>query len=232
MKNSINKNPSQTTGQWLTVQDMKEQAGSLRKYLEEEGVKLSHSKGLEAVARSNGFKDWNTAAAVVHKSDEFLSENSEPSASTGNESIYVSEEQIAYIGWQRLGRTIRISGNSVGVLGIRPEVSPYFDPKAVRLYGVDAAKPSINRRFMVTAVEVGRTPQECVHRPRLASSEHGILSDVFNRSKDPLLVNWSVFSTMGLARELEIHVFNMNERDILVSSCIWGNSVSSLDAYE
>ena len=44
---------------------LKTQAKLLRAYLAERGVELTHSHALEAVARSRGFKDWNTASAFL-----------------------------------------------------------------------------------------------------------------------------------------------------------------------
>ena len=38
------------------------QAKHLRTYLSEQGIDINHSRALEAVARSHGFKDWNTAS--------------------------------------------------------------------------------------------------------------------------------------------------------------------------
>ena len=42
----------------------KAEAKALRKYLAEQGIELGHSKCLEAISRSRGFKDWNTASAT------------------------------------------------------------------------------------------------------------------------------------------------------------------------
>lgn len=42
---------------------LKTQAKALRTYLAEQDIEINHSKSLEAVARSHGFKDWNTASA-------------------------------------------------------------------------------------------------------------------------------------------------------------------------
>lgn len=43
---------------------LKTQAKALRQYLAEQGVELGHSKCLEAVARTHGFKNWDTASGV------------------------------------------------------------------------------------------------------------------------------------------------------------------------
>lgn len=44
---------------------LKQQARRLRTTLAESGQGISHAQALEAVARSHGFRDWNTAAAHV-----------------------------------------------------------------------------------------------------------------------------------------------------------------------
>ena len=56
---------------------LKTQAKALRIYLAEQGTELTHSQALEAVARSHGFKDWNTASArhgdpELEKQEDFV----------------------------------------------------------------------------------------------------------------------------------------------------------------
>jgi hypothetical protein len=46
-----------------TNSSLKTQAKALRAYLAQQSVELTHSQTLEAVARSHGYKDWNTASA-------------------------------------------------------------------------------------------------------------------------------------------------------------------------
>jgi hypothetical protein len=43
---------------------LKTQAKALRQYLAEQDIELGHSKCLEAVARTRGYKNWDTASAV------------------------------------------------------------------------------------------------------------------------------------------------------------------------
>ena len=43
---------------------LKTQAKALRQYLAEQGIEFGHSKCLEAVARSHGHKNWNTASGA------------------------------------------------------------------------------------------------------------------------------------------------------------------------
>ncbi|PRP92441.1 hypothetical protein ENSA5_49040 [Enhygromyxa salina] len=51
-----------------TSSGLKAQAKRLRTHLaEQEGITLSHSQTLEAVAGSHGYKDWNTAAALENQ---------------------------------------------------------------------------------------------------------------------------------------------------------------------
>ena len=139
-----------------------------------------------------------------------------------------------YCGWQQVAGTVDIAPTTDGVLPILPTVSPYFEPKAIYLFGIDPAAPGTNLRFTIGAVTVGGSPQMAINKTIPTGTGVGggeLLSDVFNRSDEPLLVNWSVFSTTGLARELNINLFNLNAVTIRVFACVWGNAVSSLDAY-
>jgi len=140
-----------------------------------------------------------------------------------------------YCGWQQVAGSVTIQGRTAGVLSVVPTVSPFFEPKAVYLFGIDPAAPGTNLRFTIGAVTVGGSPQLAINTltPNGGGGAGGaeLLSDVFNRSDEPLLCNWSVFSTVGLARELQISLFNLNQQDIVVYACIWGNAVTSLDCY-
>lgn len=140
-----------------------------------------------------------------------------------------------YCGWQQVAGSADIAGTTAGVVSVVPTVSPFFEPKAIYLFGIDPNAPGTNLRFTVGAVTVGGSPQMAINTLTPAgggaASPAELLSDVFNRSDEPLLVNWSVFSTVGLARELQISVFNLNGQAIRIFACIWGNAVTSLDCY-
>ena len=137
-----------------------------------------------------------------------------------------------YCGWQQVAGSADIAANSAGTVSVLPTVSPYFEPKAVYLFGISTAAPGTNLRFTIGAVTVGGSPQLAINTLTPTGVGAELLSDVFNRSDEPLLCNWSVFSTTGLARELQIQVFNLNANtELRVYACIWGNAVSSLDAY-
>lgn len=138
-----------------------------------------------------------------------------------------------YCGWQQVAGSVAIPGRTAGVLSVVPTVSPFFEPKAVYLFGIDPAAPGTNLRFTIGAVTVGGSPQLAINTLTPTGGAPGaeLLSDVFNRSDEPLLCNWSVFSTVGLARELQVSLFNLNQQDIAIYACIWGNAVTSLDCY-
>ena len=140
-----------------------------------------------------------------------------------------------YCGWQQVAGSVDIGAGAAGVLSVVPTVSPFFEPKAVYLFGVDPNAFGTNLRFTIGAVTVGGSPQLAINTLTPAgggaASPAEILSDVFNRSDEPLLVNWSVFSTVGLARELQISLFNPNGQAMRAFACVWGNAVTSLDCY-
>lgn len=140
-----------------------------------------------------------------------------------------------YCGWQQVAGSNDLAANVPGIVSVVPTVSPYFEPKAIYLFGIDPAAPGTNLRFTVGAVTIGGSPQLAINTMAPAGggplSPAELLSDVFNRSDEPLLINWSVFSTIGLARELQISVFNLNAVEIRIFACIWGNAVTSLDCY-
>jgi len=218
----------------ITIEEMKRQAKALRTYLGEQGFDLSHSKSLEAVARSYDFKDWNTASALVLEAEIVWDKEYEKLKSLREDAsnLYATKERIAYSGWQNLGNAFKVKARASSILTIEPTVSPYFEPRAIRLIGSDASRPSVSRRFFVGAVTVGGSPQLACNNLNPERIEDGaLISDIFSRSRDPLLLNWSVCSTVGLARDLEIHVYNPNGQELLISSCLWGNAVSSLAYY-
>jgi len=140
-----------------------------------------------------------------------------------------------YCGWQQVAGFANVAAGAIGVVSVLPTVSPYFEPKAIYLFGIDPAAPGTNLRFTIGAVTVGGSPQLAINTLAptggAVAGPGELLSDVFNRSDEPLLVNWSVFSTNGLARELQITVFNLNGQEIRIFACVWGNAVSSLDCY-
>ncbi len=64
------KNLSGVAADPVTKPKLKIQAKTLRQYLEAEGVELSHSKCLDAIARVSGYQDWNTATDLLNKNEQ------------------------------------------------------------------------------------------------------------------------------------------------------------------
>ncbi len=231
----------------LSIEGMKGQAKALRGYLNEQGLDFSQSQSLEAIAKSHDFRDWNTASAIVQRAEKFWEDEYKEVESLRDkeekdfeelhknkvyQGVYASKELIVYCGWQMIGNSVEVHGHSSTTLKVEPTLSPYFEPKAVRLVGSEVGRPSADRRFIVGSVTIGGSPQISVWKDHpITSFEGGLISDVFSRSHDPLLINWTACSASGLGRELLVHVYNLNEQDILVSACLWGDAVSSLDSY-
>jgi hypothetical protein len=93
------------------------------------------------------------------------------------------------------------------------------------MFAIDPLSPSTNLRFTVGAITVGGRSQLAIYRPRPTGIDE-ILSDCFNRSDQPLIVdNWAIFSTPGLGAPLVIDVFNLNPITIRIFIAFWGNAI-------
>ncbi len=130
--------------------------------------------------------------------------------------------------YQILGMVNAIPACSWGEIRVSPTVSPYFDPKAISMKGLDSQCPGTNVRFTVGDVSVGGMAQMATSS-RYGSADAGaadgsteILSDVFS-GENPMPVNWATISTPALARDLVIRVFNPNPIEIKVFTTLWGN---------
>ncbi len=129
--------------------------------------------------------------------------------------------------YQILGKVSAIPAGSWGDIRISPTVSPYFEPKAISMKGLDSQCPGTNLRFTIGDVGVGGCPQMATgyYDQTGAGATDGsteILSDVFS-GENPVPVNWMTISTPGLARELVIRVFNPNPMEMKVFTTLWGN---------
>jgi hypothetical protein len=131
----------------------------------------------------------------------------------------------SYCGWQLTGEAVRVEALSRGVLNVNPTVAPHFDPVCCYLLGIDANQPSINRRFLVSSVTIGGQPQLAIEEPNPNENTAALLSDVFNRPDQPVLVEWGYFSAETLGAPLNIKIFNLNASPIWVHSAIWGNAI-------
>jgi hypothetical protein len=130
-----------------------------------------------------------------------------------------------YCGWQLTGEALLVEGRSRGVLNVNPTVAPHFDPVCFYLFGIDAEQPSINRRFLVSSITIGGVPQLAIEEPLPDADSAVLLSDAFNRSDEPIIVEWQYFSAQTLGAPLNIKLFNLNPGPIRVFATIWGNAI-------
>ena len=54
----------------MNRETIKAQARLLRAYLASQGLELGHSKCLEAMAKVNGFRNWDTLSGLLKKENE------------------------------------------------------------------------------------------------------------------------------------------------------------------
>jgi len=211
-----------------------------------QGYRFSQNSGQGGLAQYAGSQSAAYASSAPTMRGRGTAGNSqEVTFGNGGDKFYAGQGGVetypgcyglpTYCGWQQVAGSTDIAANANGVVSVVPTVSPFFEPKAVYLFGVDIGAFGTNLRFTIGAVTVGGSPQLAINTLNPTGGGPGspaeLLSDVFNRSDEPLLVNWSVFSTVGLARELQISVANPNGNAIRIFACIWGNAVSSLDCY-
>jgi hypothetical protein len=174
-----------------------------------------------------------TNASGPHRPDpmarSFLGDTANPAGIGGVEIFENCYGMPRYCGWQQVAGANTIAAGAAGTVSVLPTVSPYFEPKAVYMFGVDPDAFGTNLRFLVGAVTVGGSPQLAINNlvPAAASTDV-LLSDVFNRSDEPLLVEWATFSTTGLARELQVSIFNPNATAVRVYIVCWGNAVQDI----
>jgi len=132
-----------------------------------------------------------------------------------------------YCGWQIVGGSGDIPGRSRANISVLPTVAEHLDPKAVYMFGIDPANPSVNLRFTVAAITAGGQPQYANNKIIATGVGNEILSDSFNRSDQPILVNnWSVISTAALGSPLVFECFNLNAQPIRIFITLWGNAMN------
>lgn len=132
-----------------------------------------------------------------------------------------------YCGWQLLGNSADIAPLSAGTIAVNPTIVEHFDPKALYMFGIDPASPGTNLRFTVGAITIGGEAQWANDNPRPNGLGAELLSDVFNRSDQPVLVsNWAIISTPALGSPLVFDVFNLNAITIRIYISIWGNAMT------
>jgi len=138
--------------------------------------------------------------------------------------------KFEYCGWQIIGDAINIDPFLEGIIDISPTVVPHFDPVACYIFGIDPSNPSVNLRFTVSAVTVGGEPQLAFEKNlpdggSVPGSAPELLGDAYNRSDQPIIVDWNFFSTPTLGAPLNINFFNLNPIPIRIFVSLWGNAI-------
>ena len=136
--------------------------------------------------------------------------------------------RFEYCGWQVVGGVGDIAPFSAGRINVQPNVVAHFDPRSIYMFGIDPQSPSTNLRFTVGAITVGGQPQWANNSipDGAGTGDSELLSDVFNRSDQPLLVyNWALFSTDALGSPLVFDLFNLNATTIRIYVALFGNAM-------
>lgn len=126
----------------------------------------------------------------------------------------------------RVFGTAVIYPKTAGVCFVTPKTSPFFDPRRCKIACVDLDDPKAIQDIKIGAVTIGGSPQLGINVLTPDYESPGIRPD------DIDLVNWSVFSSIGLSRELQMSLFNMCDRKIAVFVCVEGQNVQSLECYK
>ena len=192
------------------------------------------------MARGNGMAGYRFGqgsgggGSIVSSADNNCAPNyargSDPAGEGGVEMMTNCYGLPSYCGWQQVAGVQDVLTAVAGVVTVTPTTSPYFEPKAVYMFGIDPAAPGTNLRFTVGSVDVGGAPQLAISSVPTggAAANPELLSDVFNRSDEPLLVSWAIISTVALARQLTVDVFNLNAVTMRIFVQVWGNARDSL----
>jgi len=126
-----------------------------------------------------------------------------------------------------LGGVQDVAPLTQGRINVQPNVVAHFDTRAIYMFGIDPSSPSANLRFTVGAITVGGNPQWANNDFIPDGIGNELLSDVFNRSDQPLLVyNWAIISTDALGSPLVFDVFNLNPTTIRIYITLFGNAMN------
>ena len=128
--------------------------------------------------------------------------------------------------WKQLQGSMDLDGAEAGNLIVAPTECAFFQPKAIYLFGIFPSEPGLNGRFTIGSVTIGGKHQLTVQteNPKGGTDSPELLSDVFNRTDEPLLINWADISNDD---GVKLSVFNLNKRKLRIFACIWGVSMSS-----
>lgn len=134
-------------------------------------------------------------------------------------------------GYGIVGSSFDLAPLSAGGMDINPTVVAHFEPKGMYMFGIDPNSPNTNLRFTIGNITVGGETQTAMFNPVPNGLGSEFLSDVFNRSDQPLIVDgWATFSTPGLGAPLNIQFFNLNNVTIRIYAALWGNPIDDCTA--
>ena len=132
-----------------------------------------------------------------------------------------------HCGWQMIGGSGDVPPSSFADIQVIPTVAEHFDPRSLYMFGIDPNNPGTNLRFTVAAITTGGRPQYANNDSIPDGTGGELLSDVFNRSDQPLMVyNWSLISTDALGSPLIFSVFNLNAQPLRVFIGMFGTAMN------
>ena len=133
----------------LTTKSLKSQAKLLRAHLSTQGIELTHSQALEAVAASHAFKNWRTAEAVARQDHP-------PSPHVSPE-LYMQLERKASSRRALNAVPISISkDDDLEAIASLITAAARLDPEAIEL----RLDPDLNRSQLKQVVHYGTQAQE------------------------------------------------------------------------
>jgi len=122
--------------------------------------------------------------------------------------------------------SVTIGPNQSGVCMIEPPRTPFFEPKRCKIICLNLDDPRESLDLKIGAVTIGGSPQLAINTLTPMSDSNGI------RPSDIDIVDWSVFSTAGLAREVQFSLYNPNDKRVAVFIYVEGLDVPDLFTYE
>lgn len=124
--------------------------------------------------------------------------------------------------------SVFVSPDTATVLQIMPPRSPFFEPKRAQITCLHAEDPTRAMDLKIGSVTIGGSPQLAINALTPSRDSQGIRPEDLHCQN----VNWSVFSTVGLARELQMSVYNPNREPVAAFVSLDGFDVHSLDEYD
>lgn len=124
--------------------------------------------------------------------------------------------------WQMVGGADTIPGLTRQRIDVLPVVAPHVNVRYVYMFGTMANSPSTNARFTIGTITVGGEAVLAIDNPFPTATGQVILSDVFNRSHQPIFTNWAIISTAAWGSPLSFDLFNINAAPINVYIALYG----------